>query len=239
MRSLRTAVVAAFVAAIVGSSATLARAEDAPAVKDAWASFKPGSSVTMRSVTRMGGDAGDQPPQESRMTLVSVSDKEYVLKSEAKIQGEWLGQDVTTPRTAAAPVAEPDKTAKPEDLGEDKLTIEGQEYVCKKQKSLANGTTTISWVYKDTEVLKTQSTGPGEAKSTSEVTALRKKLKVAGKDLTCRETKSTSKSETSETTTVWVTSEEVPGFTVRTEMTMRAPGMMMTTVTDVTAFEVK
>src|SRR5262249_49879521 len=58
---------------------------DAP-VKDMYSGFKPGSTVTLRTVSRMGGDAGDQPPQESRMTLVNLTDKEVTIKNEMKIQ---------------------------------------------------------------------------------------------------------------------------------------------------------
>jgi hypothetical protein len=234
MRTLR---IAAVTTAALLAGAALARADGA---NGAWDSFKPGTTVTKRTVSRMGGDAGDQAPQEERQTLVSVNDKEYVLKSEVKIQGEWHGSDVTVPRTSAASAEPTEKTSAPEVLGEDKLTIDGQDFVCKKTKTVSQGATTITWTYQDKDVLKWETTGPGEAKSSFAVTAIRKKVKVGGKDLECRETKTTShQAEGNETTIVSLDNDTVPGRNVRTEMSLRSPGMFMTTVTEVTAYEVK
>ena len=228
---------AATATAVLMATATLARADDAVAAK--WTSFKPGSTVTVRTVMRTGGDAGDQPPQEMRTTLVSVTDKEYVLKNEVKIGGEWHGQDVTAPRTSVASAEPKEKPPTPEALGEDKLTLDGQEFVCKKSKTVDHDKTTITWTYQDKDVLKSETTGPGDDKSSFAVTAIRKKVKVAGKDLECRETKMTSHTETSDTAITYLENPTVPGGNVRTEMVMRSPGFLTSTVSDVTAFEAK
>jgi hypothetical protein len=226
------------VAAVGLLAAGVARAGDAPAAKDGWTAFKPGSSVTTRTVMRMGGDAGDQPPQESRTTLVSVSDKEYVLRSEVKLAGEWQGKETTVPR-AAPESGDAAQSLPAEAVGEEKLTIDGQEFACKKMKTVSQGTTTINWTYQDKDVLKSESTGPGDRKTTFVVTALRKKVTVAGKELLCRETKSTVKTETSENSSTSVTSESLPGGLVRSETLTRSIGMAISSVTDVIAFEVK
>jgi hypothetical protein len=227
--------IAAVVAGIAWLAAGVARAGDAPAAKHPYASFKPGSTVTLRSTTRMGGDAGDQPAQEQRMTLVSASEKEYVLKTEILLAGDWHGQDQTVPIEAGEDGAK----GTPEALGEEKLTLDGQEYVCKKAKTVSRGTTTTTWTYGDSDVLKSESTGPRGAQSSLVVTSLRKKQMVAGKELVCREAKYTAKTESSETTVTSLTNDGVLGHVVRSDTTVRTSGMMMSTASVVTAFETK
>src|SRR5437762_1934748 len=87
MRSIRVG------AAVVGLgflAAGVARAENAPAWRDPWASFKPGSSATYMTTTKssMPG-ARERPAMESRMTLMSVTEKDYVLRSEMKVGDAW------------------------------------------------------------------------------------------------------------------------------------------------------
>ena len=62
---------------------------------------------------------------------------------------------------------------------------------------------------------------------------------LAGKEVSCKETKTTATMAGSETSTVFLSSDAVPGGMVRMEMTMNSSGMNMSTVTEVTAFEAK
>jgi hypothetical protein len=239
MRSIRIAAFAAVAALFAANSAVAA---DAPTWRDPWASFKPGSSVTMKSTTKMSmAGMPEQPGQESRLTLVSVDDKAYVLRTETKMGETWTaaGEDMSVPRKPPTLEGPDGKLPPVEELGEERVSVEGTDHATKKTRVSQSGSTATSWVSKEHGVLKTETSGPGDAKSTMVVTSLSKKVAIAGREVVCRETKSTSSMAGSETTVVFLSSESIPGGTARMEMNMNNPGMTMTTVTEVTAFEAK
>src|SRR5438105_3762080 len=210
MRSLRIVVCVA-VAALVAASA--AQAADSPSSKDSWTSFKPGSSATLKTwikttpeVPRLMGKG------ELRMTLVSISDEEYVVKSEKRSDsgGEWTDSEENT--HSRKPTADDAEEAAPaQALGEEKISIEGTAYVCKRAKTISNGATEITWVHKQHGKLKSERSGPGDKKSTTIVTALAKIVTVAEKKVSCREEKTSSSDAGIESTIVQVTSDAVPG----------------------------
>jgi hypothetical protein len=235
MRSIRIGAFAAVAAFVVASAA---QAEDAPAWKDGWTSFKPGSSVTMKISMKMSMPGmPEQPPTETRQTLVSVTDKEYVVKTETNMMGTWSGQDMTFPRKATGEGMDV-KPPPVEELGEEKVSVEGTDYATKKTKIVSNGATVITWTSKEHGALKVETNGP-DVKSTMVVTALAKKVTVAGKEVACKEMKTTATMAGSETSTVFLSSEAVPGGMVRMETTANNSGMNISTVTEVTAFEAK
>jgi hypothetical protein len=235
----------AAVAALVASSA--ARGEDAAAAKDTkdgWTSFKAGSSVTLKlwvkttpEVPELGGKG------ELRKTLVSIDDEWYVVASEKRSDpdGEWSEREERSySRKPEDDDEEKEKKPAPaQALGEEKITLEGTAYVCKKMKATEDGATEITWVHKQHGVLKTERSGPGNKKSTTIVTALAKKVTVAGKKISCREEKTTSNQDGMESTIVQQMSDEVPGGLVRLEVHGKQQQVSVDSVTEVTAFEAK
>jgi hypothetical protein len=239
MRSAPLWVFAAVAALLAGRAA---HAGDAPAPKDSWTSFKAGSSVTLKLSIKTTPQVPELEGQgELRMTLVSIDDEEYVVRSEDRHDGESEWNNVKE-NTYSRKTAENDaeKKAAPVQIpGEEKITVEGKAYVCKKMKAVSNGATEITWVSKQHGVLKTETSGPGRKKSTTIVTALTKKVTVAGKKVSCREETSTSNDEGMESTIVKLTSDEVPGGLVRLEVSGKKQEMRVDSVTEVTAFEAK
>jgi hypothetical protein len=236
MRRIRIGLFAA-VASLVAASA--AQAGDVSASKNPWTSFKPGSSVTMRTKITYPKGMPDDPPHEHRMTLVSLNDEEYVLKSETKSEDAWTDLEEKTHSRKPSSDDTDKKPAPAQALGEEKLSVDGAIYVCKKTKTTSNGATEITWVHKQHGELKSETSGPGDKKSTTIVTALAKKVKVAGKEVSCRETKTSSSREGVESTIVILTSDAVPGGTVRVEVSGTRQGVSVNSVTEVTAFEAK
>jgi hypothetical protein len=173
------------------------------------------------------------------MTLVSVNDEEYVLKSETKLDGEWTNaEERTHSRKPTADDAEK-KAAPAQALGEEKVSIEGTVYVCKKAKTVSNGATEITWVHKQHGELKSETSGPGDKKTTMIVTALAKKVTVAGRRVSCREEKTVSSGEGAETTITILTSDEVPSGNVRVDVHSTGQGVTVNSVIEVTEFKAK
>jgi hypothetical protein len=217
-------------------AAAPARAADAP--KGPWDGFGVGSSVTTKTTTKMSMPGVPEQAMKSRMTLVKVTDDAYVLEMENEVAGQWNGQEITIPRKAPTGAgAMPE--AKFEELGEEKVTVEGKEYACKKRKAVMAGATTITWTHDTHGVLKMEGTMPGDTSTTMTVTRLEAKATVAGKELTCREERSVMKSPQGETTSTSLTSTAVPGFAVRSETKMAMGPVETTTLTEVVEFTAK
>ena len=236
MRGIRlgaTAAVFAFAAA------GFARAEDAPKAHDPWAAFKEGSTATHKTTTKAAG-APDQV-EEERTTIVKLTEKEVTLKMEKKVGEAWEATEVKMPRVFTMPEGmEMPKPPTPEVLGEEKLKIDDTEYAVKKVKTTyPGGMTTISWENKDLGSLKSETTMGGDDKTTTVVTAVAKKVSVGGKELVCRETKTTTSMMGTETTNTLLTSDGVIGGTVRTESTSKTPAGTQSMVEELTAFETK
>jgi len=226
--------------------ASTAFAGDAVPARDGWSSYGVGTTVTMKttSKTTMAMEGAPEMPEqvnESRMTLTAVTEKEYTLKSEAKVGEEWMGQEVKLPRMAGG-VVKPPEGWKVEDLGDESVTVEGTAIACKKTKMTmgADLNVTTSWTNEKYGVVKSEWKGAA-GEGSSVLTKLSKKATVVGKELDCRETTTTSKVAGSETTMVMLQSDKVPGTTVRMETTTKMPQAQMTStsVTEVVAFEIK
>jgi hypothetical protein len=227
-----------FAAAVLGAFATAAAAEPPP-VKGPWDGFGAGSSVTQKST--MTSSMAEMPATttETRTTLVKVTDDACVIKTETEVGEEWMGQEMTIPRKATG--TEDPNLPKPkvEDLGTEKVTVDGTDYECKKQKTVMDGSSGISWTHEKHGVLKVESTHQGGT-STILVTKLSTKVAVGGKEVDCRETKIVSKMQGGvETDMVTLESDAVPGRNVRSESTMKMAAMTTKTVSETTAFEAK
>jgi hypothetical protein len=235
------------VAALLSLAA--AASADAARPKLPWEGFGVGSYVHTKQSTKMSM-AGmpampEQPATETKQTLVKVTDEAWTVKTETKMGETWTGgTEMVLPRKFSTDkVPGMDPKVVPEELGSEKVTVEGTAYDCKKTKvKTAQGGTVTAWTHEKEGALKTETEIPGQGTMTMTVTALAKKAKAGDKEVVCREAKIVSKmsmgGQTAETTTTTLTSESVPGHTVRTEIVM-AGQMSMTTLTEVVAFEAK
>lgn len=237
MRSVR---IGAFAAAVALVAASAALAGDVPSSKGEWTSFKPGAWITVRlSIKTIPEVPSQMGEREHRTTLVSVNDEEYVLRSETKSEDTWT--DLEEETHSRKPTADDDdaekKPAPAKVLGDEKLSIGGTVYVCKKLKAVSDGETEITWVHKVHGKLKSETMGPGDMKSTSTVTSLAKKVTIAGKKISCREEKSVSSGEGMETTIVHLTSDEVPNSLVRMDIRGISREVTIITVIELTGFD--
>lgn len=228
--------------AVLAFAAT-AFAGDVKPAKDGWSSYGVGTSVTMKSTTKTtmtmpGAPAMPENVGESRTTLTAKTDKDYTLKMETKVGEQWMGTDVVVPLAAAGEVRQPG--AKVEELGDESVTVDGTPLVCKKQKVTMGDAVTTSWTNEKHGVVKSESKSVG-VETTMVLTKLAKMVKVAGKDVSCREMTVTSKTDASEMTAVSLMSDAIPGLSVRSESTTKMPASQMTmfAVMEVTAFEIK
>jgi hypothetical protein len=220
--------------------AAAARAGEAP--KSPWHGFGPGSTVhrKMTTTTTMGGMA--MPPQviETRDTLVSQTDAEVVVKSEQKM-GEmpWQSQETKIPLGQGALTGV--EAPKEEDLGKDKVTVEGKEYEVAKKRVVTPVGTNVFWIHEKHGLLKSEGTVPGGGKTVVSVTRLAVPVKVGERTLTCRETRTTSSgaAQGMDMDSTMLTSEEVPGGLVRMEMKTTMQGMVSSAVTETVSFEKK
>jgi hypothetical protein len=229
------------------SLAAVASAEP-PKVKFPWDGFGVGSYVHTKVTTKMSMPGmpamPEQPASETKQTLVKVTDEAFTVKTETKMGETWTGGTETViPRKFTGEKMPVDTKVVPEELGTEKVTVEGTSYDCKKIKVKTGQVSVISWVHEKEGVLKSESDlGGGQGTTTMTVTSLSKKAKAGDKEVVCRESKTVSKTSmggmNAETTITSLTSESVPGHQVRTEMVM-AGQMSMTTVTEVVAFEAK
>jgi hypothetical protein len=231
--------VRALVPVAVLSLASPASAADAP--KGLWDGYGVGTWVTSKTTSKMtmpGMEAMPESVNESRQTLVKVTDAAWTIKTEMKTGEEWTNaMEMDIPRKAEAVTG---TTPKPEDLGTEKVTVEGKDYTCKKQRVTTPAGTVTSWVSEEAGLLKSESTTPSGDTTSTTVTALAKKVKVGTKEVVCREQKSVSKLMGNESTTTFLLSDAVPGHSVRTESTSSmGGGMKSTSVTETTAFEAK
>ena len=207
--------------------------------KGLWEGCKEGSWVTTKTTQKVTMGTMKIPEQvsEARQTLVTVTDEAWTVRSERKKGDAWLkSTEVAIPRTVPEKYAKMADALKPEDLGTEKLTVDGKEYACKKTRVTIGKMVITNWVSEEVGVLKSENAG--DISSSMQVTTLAKKAKIGEKEVTCRESRTVSKAAGSETNLVQLESDEVPGRAVRSEMTMAMP-TQMTTVTETTAFEIR
>ena len=209
--------------------------------KGEWDGFGQGSWVLMKTTSKTI-TADMQVPDtvtEMRKTLTKVTDAEWVVTMETKAGDTWgVSTPMTLPRVAPKGAPDPKDMPKVEELGADKVTIEGKDYACKKQKVSFMGDVGLSWVSEEHGELKWESTEADGSTTRREVTSLAKKVKAAGKEVTCRETKTVAKPAGIDTTIVVLASDDLPGHLVRMEST-EAGAVKTNTVTEVVAFEIK
>ena len=161
-------------------------------------------------------------------TLLETTNEGWGVKVETKdSEGErWL---VTEPRRfVRAPPDIHHSGAKLETLGTETITIEGVAYECVKRKSVVR-TEAFSWTHEKHGVLKSESGG-----KTMLVTRLSVRLAVAGKELECRETRTSSLGGTVVVTALH--SAAVPGGVARSQLDSRKDGVGTRQVTEVLAF---
>jgi hypothetical protein len=205
--------------------------------KGMWDGLGVGSFVHQKTTSKTSGIAGvpDQPPtvSETKMTLVKVTDDAWIVKIESKMGDDWMpGVEMTYPRKGTP-------QPKVEDLGEEKVTVDGQELVCRKEKTVIAEATTLSWRSEKYGPVKSETTVAGST-STWAVTKLSGKTKIGSVELEYRESVSSSKGAGGDSkTTMWTSSDAFPGV-IRSEMTSEYPGgMKMSSATETVAFEKK
>src|SRR5688500_3505161 len=157
---MRARVLLAVVAALV--IATAASANDAPGPKSPWEGFGAGSWVHRKKTTKMSAPGLSMPEEiaETRETLVRVTDDAHMVHRETKTASGWESSgEFPFPRRAAAasmPEDGPVPRVEPEDLGTEKVTVEGKAIICKKARTKVASTTTTTWTSQAHGVLKTE-----------------------------------------------------------------------------------
>jgi hypothetical protein len=132
----------------------------------------------------------------------------------------------------------PAETAKTEALGEEKLTVDGRELVCRKQRTVLEGTTTVSWTHGEYGVVRSESR-TGDASTRVSLEKLAVKTKAGAEEVECRQVVTTTTTAVgTSTTTMWV-STAVPGGVVRSETLSSHGGMRLAMVTNTVEFVVK
>jgi len=212
------------------------------AVPSPWDGFGEGSWVIQKTTNKQAGDEAATGETLQRVTLTKVTDQAYTIKAETKVGDEWMGSEYDAPRVAAATSEAGVDAPKPEDLGTEKLTIDGVSVECRKSKFVAMGSTSISWTHEKHGVVKTESTGPA-GESRFEILKFKAIVKVKGKDVECQVTRTTFKSPQMDNVTTTYASPSIPGGTVRAEiaskMTFGDTKSESTSVMEVTDFEKK
>lgn len=230
---MRRPLATAFLAALAVAAPALAG--DAAVSKGPWDGFGEGSWVLQKMSAKVEMPGMDAPSNESvtRQTLVKVTDKAYTVKSEQKVGEEWMGSEMELPRTAATgATTEPT----PEELGAEKVSVDGEELPCRKRKVVAAGTETISWVHESKGTLKWTSKGPA-GEGTFQVLSFKEKLTVKGKEVVCTKSTTVMKGTQGDSTTTMWSSDAVPGGLVKMETASAMAGMKSTSVVEVTDFE--
>jgi hypothetical protein len=226
-----------FALSFVAVTALVGTAFAAETLKLPWDGYGEGSFVLMKTTTKtvMSGGPAEMPAMpeqvsEMRQTLVKITDKAYTIKSEIKVGDTWMPSEYDMPRVATD-ATKPEQ--KPEELGNEKLTVEGVEIDCKKQKMVVMGSTTISWTSEKYGLVKSETTG-GQGDLKINLTKLKSTAKVKGKDVECRELTTTMKSEQMEMTSTTWTSDAIPGGSARVESTSKMKMGEMTSTTTTT-----
>jgi hypothetical protein len=201
-----------------------------PTRKSGWEGLAPGSFVHLRITSSFTDPGVTIAPTtvELKHTLLETTNEGWGVKVETKdSKGErWL---VTEPRRfVRAPPDIHHSGAKLETLGTETITIEGVAYECVKRKSVVR-TEAFSWTHEKHGVLKSESGG-----KTMLVTRLSVRLAVAGKELECRETRTSSLGGTVVATALH--SAAVPGGVARSQLDSRKDGVGTRQVTEVLAF---
>ena len=235
--------------------ATVASAADVPVVKSPWEGFGVGSWAHHKKLSKWTGLSMPDMAEETRQTVVKVTDDAYTIKTEKKTTAGWESAGESPSSRRAAAISPPDDGSGPkvesEDLGTEKITVEGKAFECKKVRTKIGESITTTWTSQTHGVLKTDSdndAGGGKTHDIRTVTAFAKRVKLAGKELVCRETTLFTKMDLpgmpsgtahDGTTGVLLESDAVPGRKVRVETLGSGGPVTMTSVEELVAFEAK
>ncbi len=198
-----------------------------------WAAFAPGTMVQYRTTSdiKVTGrdDMNRSNVKETRLTLVEITEDEYVIRVEERVDGEWAARTV---RESKVRKTDSDRSML-EDDGEGSLSLGDKTYVCTKKKvadvrDLLDGPrgpgevrpdgeskSGVVWEHETLGVLKVESRTPAE-RGTATTTLLATRIDVLQRigetALSCREF-------------TWSTNM-VGGRTVRLE-SLAVPGRMV------------
>jgi hypothetical protein len=217
----RTAFAAAVTCVLLAAAAAAA-----DLLREPWAGFAPGSFVHQKTTAKTSVASRGDTVTESRTTLVAADGAKVTLKSEFRVaDGAWQGHEMTIDPAVKGEVAAP----RPEALGDEKLTVDGREVVCRKQRTVAEGITTVSWTHADLGLVRSESRSEGGGRTDTILEKLAEKVRAGTGDVECRRMRTITTSEvgTSETT-MWL-SPAVPGGVARSE-TMTIQGTVRLTM---------
>lgn len=220
--------------------------------KSAWTGHGIGSMVHRKTkqTTPMG-----EVLTEEKKTLAKITETHFELNVESKTMVGWTKSVERVPKVVKVNLSK----AKAEDAGEETLTIEGKAYVCKKKKTKdasawvpggmkppsarpgrqgasMTGAGTI-WLHEKLGMLKMQmATQVMGQKMTITMRVIRTSVskKVGEQTLDCREIEISNSAFPSKIKQL--TSDAVPGGTVRSSMSFSQGGMTMSTVEELTAY---
>src|SRR5258707_904003 len=86
-------------------------------------------------------------PEDVIETLVRLTDDAHTINRESKTDTGWesSGEVSILRRDAAKPAPDDGSAPKVEDLGTEKVTVEGKAYDCKKSRTTFGDTVTTTW----------------------------------------------------------------------------------------------
>lgn len=223
-----------------------------------WSGFGVGTMIHHRTSTEMRirgrPDAGGKTSTETRMTLVEVTETEFVVKVEEREDGQWIATQEKEPRGGEQDGAGLEVKAD----GEESITIEGKSYPCKRRivsdvsavigdpmtrrepgprKGEDGGTV---WEHETLGILKveTSTTADGETATTTQVvTRLNVSHHVDDTEISCREMTWTTNMVGGKT--VMLESAAVPGRTVLTTGEVKQGPITMTHIKELVGFTTK
>lgn len=215
-------------------------AAGAEGIADRWTKFKAGSFVTIRTTSKL---SGEEMVEESKYTITELTADYYALKIETSMGGNAL--PVTEVKYPLTPSAAPEWTW--EEKGAEELEIAGEKVKCSVRIGTSSDKKSL-WTIWVAEVgggsveVKTEKklVVPGGSRTeTSVVTSLSEKLKVGEKEVSCWVKTTLMEVEGQKVEgKVWE-SRDVPGLVVKSENKTTVGTMVMVSIREVVAFEVK
>lgn len=221
--------------------------EDSLKRTSVWSGFGVGTMIHHRVTTeiqvRGRPDMDRESVTETRMTLVEVTEAEFVVKVEERADGEWVAKEVREPRDSGAAAAQP--TVEPD--GEESVRIGEKTYPCKKRTvsdvaallhDPLEGEDTgggewpkggTVWEHETLGVLKVETSMPAQGRTatrTQIVTNLDVRRRVGETTISCRELSWSTNMLGGKT--VRLVSPTVPGRTVLTTGTVEQGPVTMT-----------
>jgi hypothetical protein len=216
--------------ALTARAAPARQPADAPRQQHAWGRFAPGAWKTIRVVTETldsGGAVASRSMTESTTTLTQADDKSFTLRIESvmEVAGKRI---IADPQTLSQRYngTSPNQTPERRTLPDERLLIDGQEYVCQVEEVTVLGpmsrTVTRTWhapriapfVLKRDSTTTNPNDGALIGRSTQEVVALDMPHKLLDKSLSAAHVKVTQTHDKGTTVTMAITTFDVPGGVV-------------------------